>query len=300
MNDPRAQDEARYQELIAREAAHWGRGSEPDSPQIWDDPRLDALILAPPRRRLVERAASSGGPVLELGCGDGDLSLEIAGLGPEVEGVDLSPERVEGARAWAERRGLVGRATFRVGDLNRIELPAGHYDCVVAHHALHHILDLDHLMDAVYAALRPGGRLLVIDFIGAGVFEKLVVAGLYAVLPSAESYGAKWRRHLHRLPAYLASEKRKRAALESGGNALHQESPFEGISQGSIVHVVAERFRVVERFTFCPFWYLLLPRLRMPRTLRHAIVSGWEPVDRALRRSGLTRGAYCYLDAVRD
>ena len=50
----------------------------------------------------VEQAVSSGGSVLEIGCGTGRISLSIAAKGIDVVGIDISPRMIEVARAKAE------------------------------------------------------------------------------------------------------------------------------------------------------------------------------------------------------
>lgn len=290
----------RYAELIAREAAHWGMVEhDPDNPQLWDDPVLDRLVLARPYRRLVERAVAAGGPALELGCGWGDLTLELAGRGVDVTGLDLSPPRIEGARTRARAAGIGAAARFEVADLNVASLPTEAYQCVVAHDALHHVMAVEPLLDRVHASLRPGGTLLVRDFRGTSRLEKLLTAGLVAVLPTRQSYATKWRLR-GRLRALLASEREKREALDRGADSgLHDASPFESISQASIERAIRERFEVVEAFTFCPYWYHAVPKLRIPLRLRHAMIRASARWDAPLHRRGWTHGSYFYIEARR-
>jgi SAM-dependent methyltransferase len=289
-----------YRELIEREARHWGAAQhDPGNPQLWDDPRLFELALARPYRHLLDRARARGGPVLELGSGDGDLACDLGALGLEVTGIDLSPERVARASERARAGGLEARVRFEAGDLNRMALPPAAFSVVVAHDALHHILELDALLDRVRGALVPDGRLLVSDFVGAGVVEKLACAAATAVLPTARPYTAKWRLR-GRLAALFATERAKRAALDRGdAGALHDESPFEGISQESIERRIAARFEIVERFTFCPFWYNVVPKLRLPRSWKAGILAAARRVDEPLHRRGWTRGAYVFVEARR-
>ena len=54
---------------------------------------------------------------------------------------------------------------FMEGDFNRWT-PIGRYDVVIANQALHHVLELEHLLDGLKGALRPDGYLLVSDMIG--------------------------------------------------------------------------------------------------------------------------------------
>lgn len=290
----------RYDELIAREMRHWDvtADCDPGNPQLWDDPRLFELALARPYRHLLARAVASGDPVLELGCGDGELACDLARAGLTVTGIDLSEERVARARERARAAGLEGRARFETGDLNGLPLPRAAYATVVAHDALHHILRLDAVLDRVHETLVPGGRLIVSDFSGAGMVEKFACSAAVALLPTRQSYRTKWRLR-HRATALIASERHKRAAIAQGGAEIHDASPFEGISQESIGRQIASRFEIVESFTFCPLWYHVLPKLRLPRALREGILATFRRIDEPLNRRGITRGSYCFIEARR-
>ena len=70
----------------------------------------------------VGQAVASQGPVLELGCGTGRVSLAMAGKGIDVVGVDISPRMVEGARAKAKAAGLSRRCRFQTGDMRDLAL----------------------------------------------------------------------------------------------------------------------------------------------------------------------------------
>src|SRR5207248_7788242 len=66
---------------------------------------------------LVELFASlhgSSGRVLEIGCGIGVDSIQVARCGFDVTAVDLTQEAIETARAFAQRRGV--KVDFRVGN----------------------------------------------------------------------------------------------------------------------------------------------------------------------------------------
>jgi len=298
--DPRAPDE-RYAELIAREARHWGASDhDPENPQLWDDPVLFERTLARAYRHLVTRAVSGHQTGLELGCGDGDLTLDLAAGGLTMTGIDLAPERITRARAAADARGVAGRVRFQVGDLNTMALPEGAFDVVVAHDALHHILALGALLDRVHRALVPGGTLIVSDYAGVGSVEKFLNALAYALLPTRQPYASKWRLR-RRMAAFMASERAKREALARGRDdaAIHDASPFEGITQTSIEPEVRARFEILERFTFCPYWYHLVPKVRMPGTWQRGLLGAMHGFDATLHRRGWTRGSYCFIEAKR-
>jgi SAM-dependent methyltransferase len=103
------------------------------------------------------------GDVLDLGCGNGGDALWLARLGWHVTAVDISSVAVERLRGAALAHGVSGRISAQQHDL-RGAFPDGAFDLVCAHY-LHTPLDLDRaaVLRAAAHALRPGGRLLVVD-----------------------------------------------------------------------------------------------------------------------------------------
>jgi len=107
-----------------------------------------------------------GEDILDLGCGDGVLSLTIAARGANVTGIDPSPSLVAAARAS-------GLAAVR-GDATL--LPFTHcFDAVFSNAVLHWISRPDAVIAGVAQALRPGGR-FVGEFGGHGNVAAIVVA----------------------------------------------------------------------------------------------------------------------------
>ncbi len=94
-----------------------------------------------------------GMSVVDLGCGTGELTVELARRLPEsrVLGVDGSPRMLEKARA----AGATG-VTFEQGDLLDV---AGEYDLVFSHAVLHWIDDHPALFPRLWSMVRPGGQI---------------------------------------------------------------------------------------------------------------------------------------------
>lgn len=288
----------RYQELIDKEARHWGSvGADPPYPQLWHDQQLFDMFFGPEYRRLLESAAHCGSRVLELGSGEGNLALDLARRKLHVDGIEISAERVKRARQNSRAQKLNRRVRFLVKDLNTVTLPKQRYSCVVAHDVLHHILNLDHLLDEVKKTLRPGGLVLVMDYAGMGKIRKLFAAALFALLPTYQPYKEKW--HLRkRLRSFMASEKEKRNALTLGkNNELHPESPFEEISQSSILPAIEKRFHVERLATSYPFWFYLAPKVRIHPRFRFAFARSMKSLDDALISLNPSLGAYISLEA---
>lgn len=297
----RVPEHQRYPELIAREARHWGEvRPDPANPQLWHDPKLYEIFFGIEYRSFIDRIIARGKNVLELGCGEGKLAMELARRGMKVTAVDLSTERIQRAQEAAIISGLGSQISFKVDDLNTTSLPSETYDCVVAHDALHHILEIDRLCEEVRKSLKPGRSFIVMDFVGMGQVRKVFAALLYAVLPTYQPYRAKWGLR-HRLPAFFAGERSKRAALEKGSSSLlHPDSPFEEISQRSMIDAIMKRFTITEQRTFAPFFYYLAPKVRLPLSIRYPITQSLKRADDLLLRLRLSKGAYFFLEARKD
>ncbi len=100
--------------------------------------------------------------VVDIGCGDGYLTLETARWARSVVGIDRSDDVLERARALAARR-RVDNVQWKKGDLARLPLRDDSVDVAMLSQALHHTIDPVPVIDEAARVLRPGGRLLILD-----------------------------------------------------------------------------------------------------------------------------------------
>lgn len=105
--------------------------------------------------------------VLDAGCGSGIVTRYLAGESPgcEVVGCDLSEVRVGQARDAAQ--GL-SNLHFEVRDLARLDYPESHFDVILCRYVLQHLSAEARTaaLTGFLRCLKPGGRLVVIDFDG--------------------------------------------------------------------------------------------------------------------------------------
>jgi 2-polyprenyl-3-methyl-5-hydroxy-6-metoxy-1,4-benzoquinol methylase len=95
--------------------------------------------------------------VLDVGCGEGLLTLELAGRARHVVGLDVDAPIVEVAR----RDAAAGNIEYLVGDLLAADLEPASFDAVVSVAALHH-MDAVPALERMGDLVRPGGVVAVV------------------------------------------------------------------------------------------------------------------------------------------
>jgi demethylmenaquinone methyltransferase/2-methoxy-6-polyprenyl-1,4-benzoquinol methylase/ArsR family transcriptional regulator len=101
--------------------------------------------------------------LLDLGTGTGRMLELLSPLADRAIGVDQSPAMLAVARARLERAGL-RNVQLRQGDIYAVPVERNGYDLVVLHQVLHYLEDPGRALREAARVLRPGGRLLVVDF----------------------------------------------------------------------------------------------------------------------------------------
>jgi SAM-dependent methyltransferase len=113
----------------------------------------------------VARAAAPGARILEVGCGPGHLSVQMASEhGLEVTGLDLDPAMIERARANAARMAAGERQPkFVVGDASALPFAEASFDLVVSTLSMHHWDNATAGLTEIARVVQPGGKALIWD-----------------------------------------------------------------------------------------------------------------------------------------
>jgi trans-aconitate methyltransferase len=169
-------------------------------------------------------APKSGENILDIGCGTGHLTAQLAASGAKVTGIDRSPEMI------AQARSANPSIRFEVADARGLKFMT-EFDAVFSNATLHWVTEPERAIISIENALRRGGR-FVAEFGGKGNIAGLVSAVSAAwqnlhlpgpvpnpwYYPSIGEYSTLLERH--RLEITFASLFDRPTPLEDGDRGL--------------------------------------------------------------------------------
>lgn len=120
------------------------------------------------KRRLADQARlARGESLIDLACGTGDIAFEAARRGASAVGLDVTPRMIEIAQVKANRAKIEGDwpiPKFAVGDMMALPFRSATADVVTTGYGLRNVPGLVAAVDEIARVLKPGARLLSLDF----------------------------------------------------------------------------------------------------------------------------------------
>ena len=110
------------------------------------------------------------GEVLDIGCGNGIISINLGAAGFNVVGVDVSDKAIE----IANKQNPFPNVSFEVLPAEKLEAYTKQYDIIVCSEVLEHLQDPSRLVEELTKNLKPSGILIVTVPNGIGPRELLV------------------------------------------------------------------------------------------------------------------------------
>ncbi len=195
-----------------------------------------------------------GERILDVGCGTGHLTAQIAEKGAEVTGMDASVSMI------AQARQNFPKLKFALADARSFVVD-DEYDAVFSNAALHWVREAEDAVKCMAAALKPGGRFVMemggqgnIARIRAGAEEVLRAAGYKGehtwYFPSIAEYTALLEKHgfmvtmAQNFPRWTKLEHPERGMrewLEMFGGAYFDDVP--AVARGEMNKQIEERLR---------------------------------------------------------
>lgn len=104
--------------------------------------------------------------ILDLGCGGGHVSYQLADVVASVMAYDLSEEMVQNVVATAKQKGLMN-ITGQVGSAERLPFADRQFDMVISRYSAHHWHSMTHALNEIHRVLAPTGKVVLVDILGS-------------------------------------------------------------------------------------------------------------------------------------
>lgn len=103
--------------------------------------------------------------ILDIATGTADFAIEALALNPQkVIGVDISEGMLEMGREKLQQRALDDRIELRLGDSERLQFEDNIFDAVIVAFGVRNFENLQDGLEDMFRVLKPGGRLVVLEF----------------------------------------------------------------------------------------------------------------------------------------
>ena len=145
------------------------------------------------KARLVSLAdVRAGERALDLAAGTGDIAFAVAARGARTIGLDITHRMLQLAHRRQAKDGQAAAVSLINGDMIALPFRSGSFDLVTTGYGLRNVPDLNLAIDEIARVLRPGGRLLSLDFNRP---ENAIVRGAYLAYLTAVGATLGWILH---------------------------------------------------------------------------------------------------------
>jgi SAM-dependent methyltransferase len=141
-----------------------------------------ALTERAPIQRIIDATGADATKLaLDLACGPGIVTAELAAVAREVVAFDLTPEMLAKARERCGKANL-HNVTFQEGSATELPFPEHHFDIVMTRAAVHHFKEPGRILGEAMRVMKKGGVLVVADVVSAELAEKSALQNAIEIL----------------------------------------------------------------------------------------------------------------------
>ena len=142
------------QDRVTKEIRHGRFLAKYGAGEIWNWESPAGKLRWARRVKMLSKHLGAGMRVLELGCGTGYFTRELARSRADIVAIDVSPELLEIARANCSGRNV----RYEIQNASALSYPDGVFDSVVGSSVLHH-LEIEEALREIHRVLKAGGTI---------------------------------------------------------------------------------------------------------------------------------------------
>ena len=184
-----------------------------------------------------ERKGSAFKRGLSLGTGTGIAEgiLLRAGAVEHFDCYDISPSSCDFFLSSLREEGLEAKVNYTIADLNTVKFPRDDYDFILSSGALHHVGELDHLIENLAKCCIVEGLLLAAEYVG----------------PQYQMYSEDQLLNVNRLLSLLPPEVRASSGVVNPPlHTLLEIDPTEAITSEQIMPALERQFDIISEFPY--------------------------------------------------
>jgi SAM-dependent methyltransferase len=142
------------QDRVTKEIRHGRFLAKYGAGEIWNWESPAGKLRWARRVKMLSKHLGAGMSVLELGCGTGYFTRELARSRADIVAIDVSPELLEIARANCSERNV----RYEIQNASALSYPDAVFDSVVGSSVLHH-LEIEEALREIHRVLKAGGTI---------------------------------------------------------------------------------------------------------------------------------------------
>jgi 2-polyprenyl-3-methyl-5-hydroxy-6-metoxy-1,4-benzoquinol methylase len=253
------------------------------------DPHLYLIVQGEYINELIMRIAKQTGNALDICCGPGWLSLELARNGIKVDAYDISDLAIATAKKMLLENPYPlnnGGVNYNCQDVNKINFNTKQYNTIYGFSAFHHVYDFDIFMNNCLNNLPKGGLMVTFDDIGYTKTDTFFKNLFLFILPTFDmSYIQKFKR----LYNYFVN---KKALSNEIYSPMEVYASKHDIASDSILDFFTKKMNVEKIIYFGAFSVRVCNSISGPDWFRYGLAKFLTILDRLLIKIGICRGYY--------
>ncbi len=155
------------------------------------------------KKAIAEAGTVKPNKILDVATGTADLAIAAAKLNPQhITGIDIADQMLEVGRKKIQDNNLASKITLHTGDSESIKFTTGEFDVVMCAYGVRNFEHLEAGLTEMYRVLRPGGKVVILEFSHPTAFPIKQLFGFYFkfILPLMGKLVSKHSRAYTYLP----------------------------------------------------------------------------------------------------